>query len=191
MIPFLPPSFLRQAVVSLIRARVFRCCRGRGTTYRSSVPAKPLRSSKHSCRCRIPDFGRALGVTHDRNPPSRSGAALLVTTCGNDARSSSTKRPVGGGASARSAGQASARRDPEAGRRGGALERALILKSDGVPLAEFIGFVTAYRAASEFQISTLLWFLFVSGRHGRAAGSTPGRSVARHSIRCGSSMMRT
>ncbi|HND09826.1 MAG TPA: STAS domain-containing protein [Pseudomonadota bacterium] len=33
---------------------------------------------------------------------------------------------------------------------------ALILKSDGVPLAEFIGFVTAYRAASEFQISTLL-----------------------------------
>lgn len=33
---------------------------------------------------------------------------------------------------------------------------ALILRSDGVPLAEFIGFVTAYRAASEFHISTLL-----------------------------------
>lgn len=33
---------------------------------------------------------------------------------------------------------------------------ALILRSDAVPLAEFIGFVTAYRAASEFQISTLL-----------------------------------
>ena len=33
---------------------------------------------------------------------------------------------------------------------------ALILRADSVPLAEFIGFVTAYRAASEFHISTLL-----------------------------------
>ena len=33
---------------------------------------------------------------------------------------------------------------------------ALILRKDSVPLAEFIGFVTAYRASSEFQISTLL-----------------------------------
>lgn len=33
---------------------------------------------------------------------------------------------------------------------------ALILRADSVPLAEFIGFVTAYRASSEFHISTLL-----------------------------------
>ncbi len=33
---------------------------------------------------------------------------------------------------------------------------ALILRADAVPLAEFIGFVTAYRASSEFHISTLL-----------------------------------
>lgn len=33
---------------------------------------------------------------------------------------------------------------------------ALILRKDSVPLAEFIGFVTAYRASSEFHISTLL-----------------------------------
>jgi rsbT co-antagonist protein RsbR len=62
---------------------------------------------------------------------------------------------------------------------------ALILRADSAPLSEFIGFVTSYRAASEFHISTLLRG-FCSFRAAMAELLAPPRvdaALAFHSLR--------
>lgn len=62
---------------------------------------------------------------------------------------------------------------------------ALILQADSGPLTEFIGFVTSYRAASEFHISTLLRG-FCSFRAAMAELLAPPRvdaELAFHSLR--------